>query len=153
MSYYKKKKYETPSEIGINYYFDFNTQNFYDSFAINKCYDMFSVLNEHEYIVISTNRENKCIADGVDEIKIHLKTNHKVKENNADEIDGYHYYWNINKSNYNDKNIYIMLYRDKYVFNYEGEAIPFIIGTVLVAILIFIAIIVLRRKSTKNNNI
>ena len=46
-----------------------------------------------------------------------------------------------------------MLYRDKYVFNYEGEANPYIIGSVIVAILILIVIIVLKRKSRNNNKV
>ena len=129
-------------------------ENIYDSYAINQCYDKFSAIVEEDYIILSTNKFNKCIVDNnVDEIKIHLKTNHRVKENNADEIDKYNYYWNINKSNYDYKNIYIMLYRDKYVFNYEGEAIPYIIGSVIVAILILIVIIVLKRKSRNNNKV
>ena len=82
-----------------------------------------------------------------------MKTNHKVKQNNADEVDGYNYYWRINKGNYDDKNIYIMLYKDKYVFNYEGEAIPYIIGSIIIAILVLTVIIVLRKKSKKNNNV
>ena len=57
------------------------------------------------------------------------------------------------KSNYDDKNIYIMLYKDKYVFNYEGEAIPYIIGSIIIAILVLTVIIVLRKKSKKNNNV
>lgn len=154
ISYYNKNKLEKDNQIGINYYFDFDIENIYDSYAINQCYDKFSAIVEEDYIILSTNKFNKCIVDNnVDEIKIHLKTNHRVKENNADEIDKYNYYWNINKSNYDDKNIYIMLYRDKYVFNYEGEAIPYIIGSVIVAILILIVIIVLKRKSRNNNKV
>lgn len=152
--YYTKKRIDKNGLIGINYFYKFDTDNYKDSSAFNFCYDNASFIKEDKYLILSTNKFNKCIEDyDVDEIKIHLKTNHKVKQNNADEVDGYNYYWRINKSNYDDKNIYIMLYKNKYVFNYEGEAIPYIIGSIIIAILVLTVIIVLRKKSKKNNNV
>ncbi len=87
------------------------------------CYSAHNVLNEKKYYIISTSNTFECFEkyQELDNVQIVLKTNHQVKENNADKVDGYTYTWNINKNNYNDKRIYIKLYKDKYVFNYENE--------------------------------
>ncbi|MGN1001081.1 MAG: hypothetical protein ACI4OG_04010 [Bacilli bacterium] len=154
ISYYNKSKYEQDSLLGINYNYKFNIDDYNDSYAASQCYDKFSFIVDNQYLVLSTNNYNKCFKDSnIDNIRIHLKTNHKMEDNNADEVDGYNYYWNINSTNYNNKTIYIKLYKNKYVFNYENSALPYIIVTVSVAILIFIVIIFLRKRDKRNNEI
>lgn len=114
------------------------------------CYDAHNVIKEDNYILISTSNVFKCfdIYDELDNVDIILKTNHKSMENNADEVDGYIYKWHITKDNYKNKNIYIKLYQDKYVFNYENEFVKkaLVIGGVLIFLTLIILVFVIKKK-------
>ena len=61
-----------------------------------------------------------------------------VLDNNADEINGNNYVWEINEENYYDKPIYIQI--DKRSFNVEDLIliISIIVGILLLALVIFI---------------
>lgn len=128
----------------------FKLTEFNNSEVFNYCYDAHNVIIEDDYILISTSNVFKCfdIYDELDNVDIVLKTNHKSIENNADEVDGYIYKWHVTKDNYQNKNIYIKLYQDKYVFNYENEFVKkvLVIGGVILFITIIILIFVIKKK-------
>ena len=141
--------YQKKSNTNIN---EYNTSDIF-----NYCYDAHNVLNEKKYYTISTSDTFKCFDkyQELEDVKIVLKTNHKVKDNNADSIDGYTYTWNINKKNYNNKRIYIKLYKDKYIFNYENEFYKKIAlyGSAACAIIIiglFVTLKVMRKRHKSN---
>ena len=59
--------------------------------------------------------------EDLDEITIKIKTNHKVKDHNADETGRHSYTWHIDRANYKEKIPSIKMYSDRYVFNYNNE--------------------------------
>lgn len=81
--------------------------------GIKTCYKHFSVVNNlsNDGVIFSTSNKNLCFENyhNLDEIIIKLKTNHEVKEHNADEVKDGEYIWKINKINYDNKNIQINL--------------------------------------------
>ncbi len=81
--------------------------------GLNTCYDHISIVeNENQDgMILSTSTKNLCfeIYDILEEITIHLKTNHEVKNHNADEVVNGEYTWKINKNNYDNKSIQINL--------------------------------------------
>ena len=82
----------------------------------------------------------------LDELDIIIKSNHKLKETNADSINGYEYTWHFDQNNYKDGNVYLKLYKDKYVFNYENEfTIQIIIISAFVLTILISTFIIIRR--------
>lgn len=73
----------------------------------------------------------------LDELTIRIKTNHKVKEHNADETGRFTYIWHIDKSNYKEKIPSMKLYSNRYVFNYNDEFIKKVLP-----IIVFVGIII-----------
>lgn len=153
--YYKKELISAENLLGIKYSYNYDINEYSDSTLANECFKYFNVLDENKKYIISTSQGAKCLDnyENLNNITIHLKTNHKVITNNADRVEGYNYYWDINKSNSSIKSIYIELSKYDYVFNYEDRITKALIVTVSVAILIFIVIIFLRKRDKRNNEI
>ena len=154
-NFYNKKKILNDG-LGIKYKYTFDIDNYNNSTIANNGFKYFSVLTEEDETYIISTSSGAIAFDEyeyLDNLTIHLKTNHKVKNNNADRVDNYNYYWEINKSNYKDKKIYIELYKDKYIFNYENNLVKIGIIILSIAILSVIVIIIFRQKSKKNNRI
>ena len=95
--------------------------------------------------------------DELDELTIKVKSNHKVKEHNADKVSGHTYIWYINKMNYKDKIPSLKLYSNKYVFNYNNEFIkkilPIIIIVGIIVIVGGVSYFYLKGKSNAVNQI
>lgn len=113
-----------------------------ESMMLGACYIAQNATYYEDYITLKTSNEFTCYneIEELDSMTIAIKSNHKLKETNADKIKGHTYYWYINKDNYKEKPISLVLYSDKYVWNYNNEILKrllliiFIIGgTVLVA--------------------
>ena len=152
--FYNKRKISNKNQLGISYDYIYDFSNYKYSNIINSCYRYFNVLDSNDLYILSTNDTINCLSyDNVDSITIHLKTNHKVKSNNASSVDGYNYYWTFTEANKDNAGIYIELYKDKYVFNYENKITIVLTIFISLAILAFIVIIIFRKKASKNNRI
>ncbi len=124
VEYYDNTLISDPYQLGQRLsYPNFTLTNFSSSSLVRKCYQYFQVSEEEEQIRISTSLKNLCFQEYplLDEITIHLKTNHKVVNHNANQVNGYHYTWNIKRENQENSPISITLKKDEYVFNYENE--------------------------------
>lgn len=93
----------------------------------------------------------------LDSIQIKIKSNHKVKEHNADSTNRYEYIWNIDRYNYKDKIPSIKLYSNKYVFDYDGKFFKRIIYIILFIVIIIgiigIGYIFIKQKNDRANQI
>lgn len=124
VEYYKNNLISDSTKLGQKLsYHKFTLNNFNDSSIVKKCYKYFNVIEEEDNIILSTSFENKCfdIYPQLDNITVHLKTNHKVVNSNANIVKGYHYTWNLNRDKKDDAAISITLKKDEYIFNYENE--------------------------------
>lgn len=133
----------------------FSLGTFNNSNIFSFCYDAHNVIVEDDYIQISTNNKFKCYDyySELESFDIVLKTNHKLIESNADEVNGYIYKWHITKDNANDKAIYIKLYRDKFVFNYENEFLKTALIIAGIVLIIGIIVFIIIRKVKKAGNV
>lgn len=142
LRYDEKKNIHKKNLIGVE------LTNFYDSIeefkdfskVINYCYAAKNITNYDDYITIKTSNEFTCIdeIEELDEVTIVIKSNHKLKSTNADKKKGATYYWYINKDNYKEKPISLVLHSNKKVWYYDVLKkliliISVIGGTVLVA--------------------
>ena len=154
------KKYDKKIKNNvINLSYKYDGLEYNKATALSSCFEAYNVIKEDNYYIISTSKGFNCATEEdtvlLDSIKIEIKTNHKVKDNNADEVKGYHYIWNLNKNNYKDKKIYVKLYKDKYVFNYENEfykklALYILIVCVIISSGMYIFVKFIRKRKISN---
>jgi len=140
-----KKNVKNKNQIGIELTNKYKgIEDFKDnSKIINYCYIAQNITQyEKDSITLKTSQEFTCFneIEELENVTIAIKSNHKLKETNADKIKGHTYYWYINKENYQNKPISLILYSDKHVWNYDNEILKrlgliilVIGGTVLVA--------------------
>lgn len=132
--YYSKKMISSESELGLNYKGELSLIDYDTSSIVYRCYDYFTMAEKDESIVISTSNHNRCFDNykWLDNLTINVKTNHKVISNNADNINGNTYTWELSKYD-NDRPIQIELSKDEYVFNYDNEILKKF-GTVAIVV-------------------
>lgn len=161
---YSKKIISNENELGIQYSYDYPINQYNDSYIASTCFRYFNFLTSDNKYILSTSKGADCFTEykKLDSLTIELSTNHKVVKHNADAVNGYAYYWNIDRTNYSDKSIYIELYKDKYEKGYNNEKrkkqFAEVIRTILIVVLciaisLFIVIIILRKKANRNNRI
>ena len=143
-----KKKIKN-DEVKFSYVYK-NEDEYRESTILKTCFKAYSVIDQGKYYILSTSNGIKCATEEdavlLDDLDVVIKSNHKLKETNADIIDDYKYTWHFNKDNYKDGNVYIKLYKNKYVFNYENEfTIQVIIIAVFVLTILISTFIIIRR--------
>ena len=113
-----KQKYNTKltnnyDKYLINYKFEHKLNDYSNSKFVIQCYQNTNLEETDDQIKLATSNEFKCIKmyDGVylNSAQINITTDLKVLENNADEINGNTYTWNINEENYTNKPINITM--------------------------------------------
>lgn len=157
--YYQKEKI---NNIDFIYSNKFKMEDYYKSYFVNSSFDFFAVYyndqdqdSGKDLITISTNFKMKIFDTypELNDVKVRIKTNHKVKLSNADDVDKYTYTWNYNRDNYQDKAIQLILYKDKYVLNYDGKLYRILIMAGAIIGIVTITAVVLIRKSKKANKV
>lgn len=81
-----------------NYQYTYSIDNFSKNNVLSRCYDAFALTKTDSYYLLSTSKTFKCLSieyQTVDEYKISIKTNHKVLEHNADEVEDDEYIWRL----------------------------------------------------------
>ena len=155
--YYTFNKDEDENNIILNYKYRYKDNNLYKSEAFSRCYYKRIVNVTDRYITISTNNQVACLfKDGereIDDITINIKTNLKVEENNADEVNENIYTWYINDQNYTDKPINIKINKQEIATTLEIGVVPVIFIVIIVIALIIFTTFVVITKNKKNNNL
>lgn len=125
VSNFKEYQKETENEKNIVFSYTYDGIEFNKATSLGSCFKAYNVIDENDIYIISTSKGLTCAREEdvilLDNLDVVIKTNHIVKDNNADEVDGYTYTWHFNKDNYDKKSIYIELEKDNFVFNYENE--------------------------------
>ena len=152
---YNKKVKNNNTNFSFNYNFD----DYSKATVLKTCFSAYSIIEEDGYYILSTSKGIKCAVEEkkvlLDNLTIVIKTNHVVKESNANSKSSnkHEYVWKFNKDNYDTSNIYIKIYKDKYVFNYNNEftiLVSIICGIVLT---ILIATLIIVRKVKKASKV
>ena len=145
---YNKKVSNNQTESIAEFSYKYDGLEFSSSTILSSCFNAYNVVSQDDYYIISTSEGIRCATEEnnvlLDSIKVIIKTNHVVKKSNANYVNGHEYSWEFNKDDYEKGNIYIKLYKDKYVFNYNNEftiKLMIVLGIIIVvAISIFIII-------------
>lgn len=96
---------------------------------ILSCYDLYKVNEYDDVITILTSDKFNCFEyyPELEQVTVMIKSNHKLIETNADRVDGYRYYWTIDKVTSDNEKILLKLDSNKKIFNYEGEFVKKVI--------------------------
>ena len=137
-----KKNVKDGDKVGVELTNNYHSIDDFKNYSqiINRCYNANNITNTNNTITIKTSNEFTCLEkiEELDEVTIVIKSNHKLKSTNADKKKGATYYWYINKDNYKEKPISLVLHSNKKVWYYDvlKKLILIILvigGTVLVA--------------------
>lgn len=137
-----KKNVKDGDKVGVELTNNYHSIDDFKNYSqiINRCYNANNITNINNTITIKTSNEFTCLEkiEELDEVTIVIKSNHKLKSTNADKKKGATYYWYINKDNYKEKPISLVLHSNKKVWYYDvlKKLILIILvigGTVLVA--------------------
>ena len=115
--YYKKNLINESQKYGINMKSQFGLNDLQYLLSVRQCYEKFAVSVSEDKVLISTSKVNKCFETYpiLDKININLNINFKetfeVVENNATMVDENKYTWVIDRSNYNNQSINIVIDR------------------------------------------
>lgn len=163
--YFKENQYYAVdyTEEDNNLYSSFNYVHEIDKFngatVLDLCYPNRTIENTQNEIRISTTGSFACafteFGADISYAQINITTKLKVTESNADEVNNNTYTWNIDKTNYTNKPINIVIEKnnkttDSKVNNASTEL--FIILGSITALLIVIGLY-MKFKTTKNNKI
>ena len=142
LMYETKKNVKDGDKVGVELTNNYHSIDEFKNYSqiINRCYNANNITNINNTITIKTSNEFTCLEkiQELDEVTIVIKSNHKLKSTNADKKKGATYYWYINKDNYKEKPISLVLHSNKKVWYYDvlKKLILIILvigGTVIVA--------------------
>lgn len=130
----------------INFDYEFTHKEYLDSYVYNSCFEKKNFSTEGDNHYLSFSGDFYCFYG--DSITINIKTNNKVIENNADKVNGNIYTWVINKDNFNDVNIDMVISKDSAVV--ERVIIYIVIG---ISIVLFIAGFIVYKKIKNRDSV
>ena len=150
---YNKKIIEKSDYSKANFSYNYKLNDYRKSTTLSTCFDAYNIIDEDGYYIISTSKGIKCAKEEdtvmLDKVKIVIKTNHKLKETNTNNINKYIYTWEFDEKDYDKANIYLKIYKDKYVFNYENEILINILIISSFVLIIGIFTFIIFRKVNK----
>ena len=149
---YDKKSKENGEITEFDFSHEYEFDDYKNSNILSTCFKGHSIIKENDTLLLSTSKGVKCMKSDnsklIDNIDIEIESNHKMIDNNADEIKGNTYIWHIDEDNYEEKNIMLKLDVKKKIYNYEGNItkLLLIIGIPSLIIIVAILIVLIKRK-------
>ena len=97
------------SNLKLNY--DFTKNTYVNSTAVFNCYKTLNIENYASSIIISTSKSATCFEKypTLTKLVVTVNVDKKVTSHNADSVSGSTYTWNINRDNYTNKAINLVL--------------------------------------------
>lgn len=122
------------------------------------CFDSYTFLEEENNYILRTGKKFKCLPYQYndfdilryDKLEITLTTNHQVLDSNADYVEKGVYHWFITADNVDDTEIYFKISKDA---KQPIIILALAVFMLIVGVIGFIAYLVAKSKSSKNNQI
>lgn len=161
VEYYDIEK--TNETMKLNY--SYNIENYNYSNLAARCYEHITISKtedkeEKENLLLSTSKKFLCfdMYEELDEVKIVINSTYKLKETNADEVKRHTYIWNLNRTNKDNKVIYLLLDTTEQDLNFwerlkNGEYTNIFTISLLLFLIGIIIYGYLKRKSLKRDEI
>ncbi len=144
-------------EFGVSYKKDYTASEYNDySLSFSHCYDLYKMIKEDNRIVIATSKEFKCFDkyEELEEVTINLTTDLEVTSSTADVVENNKYSWHINRQNYQDKEINIVLnIEEEQSAEQNKTEIDPVVLVVCVFVILAIVILILKGIGKRKNKI
>ena len=152
INYKKKKEIDLGNGYKFNYSYDFNINEYKNARTVKDGFRSYNISFNRDDHTISLFAEGTLLYFNeypeLEEVKINIKTDYLVKENNADSINDNIYTWVFKKDEV--KSINLLIDTSKVVNNINRTNITIIASVILVIAFIFLLLIL---KNKKNNKI
>ena len=151
VTYYQKEETDLGNGYKFNYKYNFDITDYNNARTIREAFRSYNVSRNGNIISLTTDDEGIIFFEDypeLEEVKINIKTDYYVEENNADSVNDNTYTWTFNKDSKKSINMLIDTTKD---VNYSviDWRIPVI---VIIAIILIIALFLVF-KNKKNNKI
>ena len=109
VSYYDQKKSPSYDKLKFSYLHHFDT--FQQDYITNSSYEYVTLTKDKENLILSTSRINKVFEryDNLNSVTINITSRYKLVDTNADTHSKYKYTWVVDRTNYNNKYLYLSL--------------------------------------------
>lgn len=109
VSYYVQKKSPSYDKLKFSYLHHFDT--FQRDYITNSSYEYVTLTKDKENLILSTSRINKAFEryDNLNSVTINITSRYKLVDTNADTHSKYKYTWVVDRTNYNNKYLYLSL--------------------------------------------
>lgn len=152
INYYTKKETDLGNGYKFNYSYDFNINEYKNARTVKDGFRSYNISFNRDDHTISLFAEGTLLYFNeypeLEEVKLNIKTDYLVRENNADEVNGNVYTWILEKD---DSNTINMLIDTSDVVKKVDNTNIIIIGSIIVVIIFIFLLLVL--KNIKNNKI
>ena len=154
--YYEKTETDLGNGYRFNYSYDFNINEYEEARTIKDGFRSYnvSVDQDNGNISISTDNNGLLYFDDyplLEEVRINIKTNYLVEENNADSVNGNTYTWIFDKDTKKSINMLINTSTNDNSANIGIENVIFPI--ICIVLFVFVVLLILFQKNNKNNKI
>lgn len=158
IEYYDIKKNDNNSNINFNY--SYNIDKFNNNIFVKNCYKYVTTTKKENELILSTSKEFLCFEqyEELENVTVTITSKYKLKETNADTVEHNQYIWNINKSNANNRNLYLSLDISKRDLNFleklkEGEYTSIFTLTITLLLIGIVVYFIIKRKGDIRNKI
>lgn len=109
VSYYDQKKSPSYDKLRFSYLHNFDT--FQRDYITNSSYQYVTITKDDNQLILSTSRINKAFEryDNLNSVTINITSRYKLVDTNADTHSKYKYTWVVDRTNYNNKYLYLSL--------------------------------------------
>ena len=154
--YYEKTETDLGNGYRFNYSYDFNINEYEEARTIKDGFRSYnvSVDQDNGNISISTDNNGLLYFDDyplLEEVRINIRTNYLVEENNADSVNGNTYTWIFDKDTKKSINMLINTSTNDNSANIGIENVIFPI--ICIVLFVFVVLLILFQKNNKNNKI
>ncbi len=154
--YYEKTETDLGNGYRFNYSYDFNINEYEEARTIKDGFRSYnvSVDQDNGNISISTDNNGLLYFDDyplLEEVRINIRTNYLVEENNADSVNGNTYTWIFDKDTKKSINMLINTSTNDNSGNIGIENVVFPI--ICIVLFVFVVLLILFQKNNKNNKI
>lgn len=118
---------------------------------LSQCYSDSSITESNGIMSIKAEGNFGCLYEGIEDVTVKINTDLKILDNNADQVSGNTYIWNINKKNYMNKPINLEI--ERYSNSDFGAKLIFLGGILVIALLITIIILIVKARHNQVNKI
>ena len=149
--FYKRELYATDKVTGYRYTYDFDYDEYDAMSQLRRCYEGFDFTYDNSSIKLTTTDEFLCglYYPDTKEITINITSKYEITSANADRHDNNTYTWIINKNNYKDHSINLVINKNKEFKEPKEKILSTKQILTLVLFVILVMILIARKRRNK----